>query len=120
MNEQHASHLDGDVEALVRHSWLGRLAERIGRHGQAAWHDSHARRWVGSADAGVRDLQRQARVQGMAIIGVVATLVHVGLVLIHPRPVEPVALVLPLLLFALCVAAFWLAGRLAALLERLG
>jgi hypothetical protein len=118
----HHAHRDFDayLGSLLRHSWIGRALMVPARHLEGAWEGSRTRHLVLAAAADLQRLSIAHKLQVAAVGGAVAMVLHIVLVLVGARTVEPLTLVVPTLVLVVCVVGFACAARVSQWLERVG
>jgi hypothetical protein len=113
-----SSDLDRDLAPIVEQSWIVRLVMGPVHHLETAWRHATVRRRTDAVYGAIAQLPRGQQLRLGSVAGAVAMTVHVGLVLADARTVEPLALLLPAAIVAVCIAVWAGADGLARALER--
>ena len=113
------SQLDRELAPILADSWIARCLSATARVIGRAWRHSIARHSLTNAGDAIRRLPSVQRLQAAALVGVVAMAVHIVLVVLDARSLEPLTLLLPVLVIAVGAGVFVSAERVSRLLERL-
>ena len=107
------------LDRAVRESLGGRIASGAARTTARAWRSSALRATLMPLAIGWREMSIADRVRAGSIGGAVAMIVAGAMMFLQPRGIDPLSMVLPGFVLAMCVLAAAASEPLARALERI-